>query len=77
MTAAARRYLGSNKEQGTGSASSAPVMVKDFMFSVWKTNTWLWEDSQTVCVRLIACPLGKLSKNYSDGPFFLFQEFKR
>lgn len=26
-----------------------PAMVKDLMFSVWKTNTWHREDTQPVC----------------------------
>lgn len=47
-------------------------MVKDSMFSAWKTNTWLWEDPQTACVKLIAWLLGKLSKNYLDGSFFFY-----
>lgn len=72
VTAAAGGTPGVRRARGTENAASAPVMVKEWMFSLWKTNIWLWEDAQTICVKLIACPLGKLSKNYADGPFFFF-----
>lgn len=76
MTAAARRYSGSDKGRDTESAASALVRVKELMFAIWKTNTWLWEDPQTVCVKLIACLLGKQQKLLRWSHLFFFFYFK-
>lgn len=38
VTAAARRYSGSDKGRDTESAASALVRVKELMFAIWKTN---------------------------------------